>query len=358
MSVINKMLRDLDRRQGAGAQGKTEPTPQHEFAHNTLVVPAPDDVVQGLKGQAGRRWLLLVLLVLVAGLWWWLRLAALTPSAAGVASPARVADLVVDGPAALGQAHPASAALRSTEQLRVPALKAVTAPESRPGQRLLEVPLKMDFSLKSAPARHPAAAPVAREATSTAPKAAPEGVRPQVPTPAVAASSAMLAPMPAMQVLAQAQSLWNAGSHEAAVDLLRDALGHVERLGAGANAMMLAPLARELARMELAQGRPRQALDMLQRLEPVLSGVAEVWALRGNVAQRLGRHQESASAYLAALALHPQEPRWMLGAAVSLAANGQLEAAADWAEKARAQGALSAELAAYLRQSGVILQER
>ncbi len=121
---------------------------------------------------------------------------------------------------------------------------------------------------------------------------------------------------------------------------------------------MLASLARELARMELAQGRVSQALELLTRLEPALSGVADVWALRGNAAQRLGRHSESVAAYLMALKLRPNEARWMLGAAISLAIQGQMAEAAELAEKARAGGALSPEVAAYLRQLGVPLRER
>lgn len=97
---------------------------------------------------------------------------------------------------------------------------------------------------------------------------------------------------------------------------------------------------------------------MLTRLEPALAGAADVWAIRGNAAQRLGRHAESAAAYQRALTLRPNEPRWMLGAAVSLAAQGQTIAAAELAEKARAGGVLSPEVASYLRQSGVILPAR
>jgi Flp pilus assembly protein TadD len=160
-----------------------------------------------------------------------------------------------------------------------------------------------------------------------------------------------------MQALAQAQSLWNSGAHEAALELLREALAVVERAAAG-NPTLLATLARELARMEMAQGRVAPALSLLTRLEPALSGVAEVWALRGNAAQRLGRHEESAAAYLMALKLRPNEARWMLGAAVSLAAQGQTASAAELAEKARAGGALSPDVAGYLRQLGVPLQER
>lgn len=72
----------------------------------------------------------------------------------------------------------------------------------------------------------------------------------------------------------------------------------------------------------------------------------------------LRRHEESASAYLMALKLRLEEARWMLGAAVSLAAQGQTARAAELAEKARAGGVLSREVATYLRQLGVPLRER
>jgi Flp pilus assembly protein TadD len=164
----------------------------------------------------------------------------------------------------------------------------------------------------------------------------------------------------ALEALAQAQSLWNSGSHAAAIELLRQALARVEN-SAPANSPVtgqsaLASLARELARMELADGQVSQALTVLTRLEPQLSQLADVWAMRGNAAQRLGRHTEAAQSYQKALTFKPDEPRWMLGAAVSLAAQGQTAAAAELADKARSMGALRPEVASYLRQLGVTMR--
>jgi cytochrome c-type biogenesis protein CcmH/NrfG len=84
---------------------------------------------------------------------------------------------------------------------------------------------------------------------------------------------------------------------------------------------------------------------------------ADIWAMRGNAAQRLGKHQDSVQAYTTALQLRPNEPRWMLGSAVSLAALGQTAQAAELADKARALGPISKEVLAYLRQAGVRLTE-
>jgi tetratricopeptide (TPR) repeat protein len=224
----------------------------------------------------------------------------------------------------------------------------------------------MDNTFKGVPRVDTAASPNAVGAPQPLPERAVTERAPASPS-AVPAAALVVPPSPprqssALEALAQAQSLWNSGSHDAAIDLLREALTVAERANlAGApsgNNSVLASLARELARMELAEGQVSQALAMLTRLEPALSGFADVWAVRGNAAQRLGRHQESAAAYLMALKLRPDEPRWMLGAAVSLAAQGQTAAAAELAEKARAGGVLSREVAAYLRQLGVPLRER
>tara|TARA_B110000259_G_scaffold142905_1_gene160959 strand:+ start:413 stop:967 length:555 start_codon:yes stop_codon:yes gene_type:complete len=179
---------------------------------------------------------------------------------------------------------------------------------------------------------------------------------------AVAAPQPQQARSPVLEALAQAQSLWQSGSRQASMSLLREALAVAERANPvglpSADHSELVLLARELARTNLILGQPGPALALLRRLEPALFGFADVWAVRGNAAQRLGRHQESATAYLMALKLRPNEPRWMLGAAVSLAAQGKIGKATELAEKARIGGVLSLEVAAYLRQLGVNLSER
>ncbi len=164
----------------------------------------------------------------------------------------------------------------------------------------------------------------------------------------------------ALETLAQARNLWNAGSREAALDVMRQAVAVSERALASAPEPTALPafqtLVRELARMELAQGQVRQVLELLVRLEPLLADQADLWAVRGNAAQRLGQHQESVNAYGMALKLRPGEPRWMLAVAVSLAVQGQLTAAAEQAERARAAGVVNPEVLSYLRQLGVSLR--
>jgi tetratricopeptide (TPR) repeat protein len=161
------------------------------------------------------------------------------------------------------------------------------------------------------------------------------------------------------ETLAQAQGLWNSGARDAGIDMLLQAVASLERSAANnpAAGTSLATLARELARMQLAQARPGAVWELLSRLEPYLRTDADLWAVRANAAQRLGRHQESVHAYMIALQMRPSEQRWLLGAAVSLAAMGQTASASDMAQKARAAGPISADVLAYLRQMGVQVKE-
>jgi len=365
VSVINKMLRDLDSRQApAAVLGRME-------------LPATErlDTRRGDKGHAGQRWLrvsvLLGLLALIgAATGGWLlhqRQLLATPvtvvTSAPVMAPIMVSvasqsgvDLEKSEQAASDNPHPPRVGMVFE---MAPALES---------NSWAQAALRMENSFSK---RVFQPAPVLKpEAQSSSSSKQPERQSQERPaallTPNVIAAAegqtASSRQVPAMEALAQAQSLWKSGSHEAAMDLLHEALASTERAHlagqASGSSAMLAALVRELARMELAEGRVNQTLVMLARLETALSGVADVWAIRGNAAQRLGRHQESAAAYAMALKLRPEEPRWMLGAAVSLAAQGQTVAAAELAEKARAGGVLSAEVATYLRQLGVVLRER
>jgi tetratricopeptide (TPR) repeat protein len=161
--------------------------------------------------------------------------------------------------------------------------------------------------------------------------------------------------------IAHAQGLWNAGSRDSAIDLMQEVLAATERAATAAptpaNVQLLGQMVRELTRMQLMESRPAPVLELLTRLEPVLGNQADLWAVRANAAQRLGRHQDSVHAYMTALQSRPNEQRWLLGAAVSLAALGQTASAADMATKARAVGVVSKDVLAYLRQMGVLVKD-
>lgn len=348
MSVINKMLRDLDQRQAVSVVSAPSRDLRTGIERDTLIVTDVGRV--GLRRKSPRALTITAAVVTMVALGvggWYLRPGSVV-NHAQVPANAPVATLD-QRPVVIDMAVPVVAvpARQKAPELPSATAKVTVAPAgSSPRNTVVGVPV----AVKSPPtASQSLPVPVPVPPAAPVPAPPPAAVVPVLPRQS-----------PALEALAQARTMWNAGAREAAIDLLRDALLVAERSPAAVSGheTVLASLARELARMELAEGRVSQVLAMLTRLEPALSGMADVWALRGNAAQRLGRHQESATAYLMALKLRPDEPRWLLGAAVSLAAQGQLDAAAELAEKARTAGALSPEVTTYLKQLGVRLRER
>jgi tetratricopeptide (TPR) repeat protein len=344
--VINKVLRDLDQRQAAAGQG----------ANNRA---AGDQVMRGTQALTTakpasplRLWLVLmaVAFVLLAGLatWWVLSNRALpTPELA----PAQVA-------------LPAVAQVPASTTVVVP----VVAPEAMAPVQIASAALPKPFVPAPAPKAELGATPAPVMAKAPLVLAMPPNAPPPaVPQPALAPALTVTQSKPSSdglqpgvtQAVAQAQTMWNEGSRTSAIDLLRQALGRVEASSPdGVNGVGFAPvvaIARELARMELAEGQVSNAFKLLVRLEPKISQVADLWAMRANAAQRLGQHAEAAGSYQRALSLKADEPRWMLGLAVSLAAQGQIAQAGDLAEKVRLMGALRPEIASYLRQIGVVI---
>lgn len=372
MSVINKMLRDLDARRAGGSLPELQRQGGPDALQGTVSVAAaaPSSVAQGR-----RWWLATVLLFAGSGLAAWYILegaveqppASLTPAVVTVApaASAPVAPMVAPAPepAASAPADSASAPLAAASGVApAPAVVASAAqpaasapvpapPAKRPSDGAAAAIAPQPRVPASPAAREAQRRPAERPARDPAPVAQPAPVKAPVP----AAAPAQRRQAVAEETLARAQALWAAGSREAAVELVREVTLLAER-SQPSDATLLAMLVREQTRMELALGRPAAVLELLTRLEPQLSTQADLWAVRGNAAQRLGRHPESVQAYLMALQLRPGESRWMLGAAVSLAAQGQLDAAAQQAERARALGPVSPEVLNYLRQAGVPLR--
>ena len=354
MSVINKMLRDLDQRQ-VKATASTDP--QGGVPSGTAV-PADFARASSSPGESPRRGrpVLLVgagaVLALVIGASWWAAQRA-GPSTSIVASAP-----VVQPTAAASAASAPVVALPPTpapsEAVPVP-VPVVASPAPAP-IALAAPPPSAAPPLASA-RREPATLGLRMDTTLT-PRKGSERV---MTSERAAASELPKGPTP-NEALERAQALWNTGSREAAIDLLQDAVAVAERAGAGSTFAqgnpVLLPLVRELTRMQLAESRHSAVWDVLTRLEPQLGTAPDLWAIRGNAAQRLGRHQDSVHAYMTALQSRPTEQRWLLGAAVSLAALGQTSSAAEMADKARAVGVVSPEVLAYLRQMGVPLKDK
>ena len=364
MSVINKMLRDLDSRQ-------TSATPMNAALHQGRDLARGTSVLISTASPRKVGWMTFAAMALVVvslggglAVWWQTQGVAKAPQQrqavqvppvqaapiSGVMPAVAVAVAVAPVVEAVAVAVPMLPPLLAAKPdppaaittMSVPVKAISPQPAATPKLRAtnemaipIPIPSKADL-----PAKSPLAATGA--AVATAP----------VPVPAITAQRQSAA----LDALAQAQGLWTAGARDSATEVLREAIALAERQGSGASAALV-PLARELARMLIAENQNGQAFDLLTRLEPALSSQADLWAVRGNAAQRLGRHPEAASAYAMALKLRPGEPRWMLGAAISLAIQGQLAEAGELTEQVRSKGALSSELRAYLRQLGVVIRD-
>lgn len=391
MSVINQMLRDLD------ARGRTpaDSSPDHALQLGTRSVREPSGMpaqTSAPQRRSGRMalwaWLGVFGAMLVGAMWYLgdLTLPGLGTLASGTARrdhpPAEVLppSSTSDRAQAAGEsARPPTAmatvvaadlpvSLRLDAQLaHTPEpIVAMPPPKTQP-----QPPVAMTKSLPQGTLarselspRVPTLAPT-KALTESAPASASQPVpgatvTGPTATPALADATqlAQRRNAAARDALAQAQTLWHAGNLGAATDLLREALQVALRTSAASTSLdsIQAAMLRELVRMQMGTAHVAEAHALLVQHEARYGGQAELWALRANAAQRLGQHQDSVQSYMQALQTRPNEQRWLLGMAVSLAAMGQTEAANGVTERARAQGVIAREIADYLRQLGVTVK--
>jgi hypothetical protein len=373
LSVINKMLRDLDQRQVPDDNGAVQPgvTPLRSGTASVSGVLIPTKPSRN-SAMAPAAIAAAVLAVCGGAAWWWMhkappeprpKVVAVEPAAPvaaivqavpnAVAAPASAVSSAAPMAASSAAAKPAvtASALAVVQAVAKAPQSAASLPASLPSALPVQPPALVNASAAQAPVHAPPPVVVSAASVAAPPKSGASDVVPIGQRQQQAAREAQ----------AQAQALWNSGAHDNAIDLLQQAVATAERSAQsapGAQATQaLASLVRELSRMQVAQGRPGATVDMLARLEPLLSAEPDIWAMRANAAQRAGRHQESVNAYTTALQARPSEQRWLLGAAVSSAALGLTSNAAALAEKAAAVGPVPKDVQAYLRQLGVPLKD-
>lgn len=280
MSVINKVLRDLDQRL---ASKRTNPLQQSAAPGSPLRLDTRSVLAKGRK-ENPPLWQVLVvggitLFIVGQAVWWWVKPAPIAPP----------------------------------PPMPIPRLQPVVATPPAP------------IVAVSAPI--PASVPI--------PASAPAVVASAPAQPAASASKAIAALPKPIQPKAAASATGTASS-------------------ASADATALA--LRDAVRQQLARGDYTGIWNTLGHLEESPKN-SDLWAIRANAAQRLGRHQECVHAYLVALEANPNEPRWLLGAAVSLAALGKTTQASEMAERARGLAPINKDVLNYLRQSGVSLND-
>ncbi len=377
MSVVNRMLQDIDRRLAASGVDALTAYPE--------IRSVPGARAQPRAASHAAGWRMVVLLVVLAGLAAWFFLGAGASGPDGATTPGdraapRTMKVAVRAPGAVSvasdTAHAAphephatgdgaeSATQGSDESLpslslKLSALLAEIPPEPVPAAREpvatltpMPRPRAMASSAPSAGPSQPETAHSAPRTQAAEPPAAAQSSRVTIETvaPAAGAKNVPVRRVAPEETIEAARALWREGAHEAAVTTLREAMAGAQSPGNGAAASQLA---RELARFEIADNHVQAALDLLKGHEAALHADAEAWALRGNAEQRLALHSDAADSYQMALRLRPGQGKWMLGAAISLAAQGHRGEAQAWVDQAQARGAVTPAIATYLRQLGL-----
>ena len=105
-----------------------------------------------------------------------------------------------------------------------------------------------------------------------------------------------------------------------------------------------------LARIHVERKRPLVALSVLDGAAAGAANHAEYHFMRGTVLQRLGRHAEAADAYRAALRVQATLPQAWMGLGISLEALEQRKAAADAFRNGLAAGPVSSDLRTFAEQ--------
>jgi MSHA biogenesis protein MshN len=105
-----------------------------------------------------------------------------------------------------------------------------------------------------------------------------------------------------------------------------------------------------LARLHAERGDHAAALDILNRVKPSAGDDAEFNSLLGGVLQRLKRHTEAADAYRAAVQVVPHSGISWVGLGISLEALARRPEAAEAFRRAVATGTLTAEVKGYAEQ--------
>lgn len=154
----------------------------------------------------------------------------------------------------------------------------------------------------------------------------------------------------AQGVLEQAVGV-NPANHDARqllVGVLVDSKRNAEAMALLQSGLEVAPeqsgFSMALARLQVESGGIPSALKTLEQGLPSAGDEAEYHAFMAALLQRDGRHDEAIPHYLTALRSNPAMPTWLLGIGVSLQAQGKPGDAAEAYRRARATGQLPPEL--------------
>lgn len=341
MSLINKMLQDLDARGGAGAGAAMQ-------SHVKSVAPierrTPWTMIAAAAGLT-----LLVAGGAFAG-WRYVRQAkpapVVQPIAIARATPVVVAPAEMPAPLA-SAAVAAPVASTPTTVTKVAKDKPVAL--TRKQQRAVHVAPAANRKLPAAST--PAAAAPALAAT---PPAASTGPNAEAVYRRALASLQEGRTVEAIALLEQsvAQDARHEAARQTLVGLLIENRRFDEAMRHMQAALALEPrqlsMAMLLARMQIERGG--NGIDTLMRSLPFANGNGEYHAFLAGALQRQQRHREAAEQYLLALRGAPQQAVWLMGLGISLQAEKRDADALAAFQKAKAANTLPADLQAFVER--------
>jgi MSHA biogenesis protein MshN len=374
MSLINRMLQDLEARraaeQGSALSKDVRPLPA---ARQASLLRA---VVVGVAGAA----------ILVVGGMLWMELQEQPAALPPVAAPKPIAVTAVTPPAppALAQpaaapAEPAAAPAQADTPTQTSHAPVAEAPKSLPEAKAQAVPTpaqsKADPEAVESGLKVATSLTLPRDVQESSPA---RPARTEKPAPAVIEKKVRNVPAKerAESEYRKSLGLLNQGRQNEALAGFGAALQaeptHVNARLALVNLLLeqqrladaqtileeglgLLPgqpqLAMRLARIQVERGDLRGASDTLQKARGGASAAnPEFHALHAAVLQRLTLHKDAVAEYQAALRLAPQAGVWWMGLGISLEADGRGAEAREAFQRARSSGALSAELDRFVEQ--------
>ena len=381
MSLINKMLQDLEARRAPGIEGVAVPGQVRPVPPSTKMHPL--------------WWILMLILVGTIAVLAWLLLPALKVSEP-LAPPQLAGPLEAAAPMP-ATVHNTEASKKQSREL-APALP-IVPPKIAPaitGNNIVAAPAPKAESLPSDTRPISSAPPIAASEVVASPaQANPESVALKAPkgldrqpefmdesgvvkhmrtvTPQQRAENEYRKSLGLLQqgrvseaIVALTQALQTDSHHLAARQTLVGLLVEGGRLNEAQQqlqeALKLSPeqsgFAMMLARLQVDKGETTAALETLQHSLPYATEKADYRAFMAALLQRQERHKEAIAQYEAALKRAPGSGVWLMGLAISLQADKRLAEAQEAYARAAASGNLSADLQAFVEQRSKQLQQQ
>lgn len=355
MSMINQMLKDLDKRQASVSEGQ---------ALSGVLLPSPES-----KHYIRPRFLILLLLAVVftVGAFVWSRwYKPRTATPAPVVATSAVAPVVA--PAVVVAAAENAPVTPSPAVSPAPTFSAST--EAAPPAPVV-VAKASPLPLTKAPAPQIAAAQ-----GGVTPEAQPATKHDTKPVASHPAAFKVVSPKQRSENLYRQAVSWIQQGHGAeAQNALRQAVGinpanHDARLllaallvdtnrSAEAGALLQAGLgivpghsgfSMALARLQLGSGAKEEALATLEQGLPMAGNDPEYHAFLAALLQKKERHEEATQHYITALRSNPSMPSWLVGVGISLRAINKMADAAEAFQRAIDTGELSPAVAKFADQ--------